>query len=437
MKSLLIVTSLLFFVIGCRENSTNPSSEINPISSSAGNVELRFEKATIPAGVVTISAMLSREGFLTLTKTLSLLSDTTAETTFERVPIGTWKLKIDAFGSDPNVALYSGQTDVTVFESAVTQVNLILQPVGTGMGSIKIVVSWNNVKSSWSDNLNNPILQRQNTKYDGRGIGYPVIYKDETEYKMWYLNVQSAPDSLGAWTSIGLATSKDANTWAHYSTTPVIKPTPKGWDAVVIETGPVLKEGDTYKMYYNGYGTDEVRQVGLATSKDGIQWEKRSEPVLRSTNGWDHSICTWGVVKVNGLYYMYYNSDPPQYIGLATSQDGINWTRYAGNPIIVPSQSWESSGISLPSVYFENGSFHMEYLNWDSSAKFGYATSSDGVHWTKDPLNPIFSKTNTSNNWSPVWISYASLTKIGAQERIYYTGANANSVMSIGFAYKN
>lgn len=434
MKNYFLASIISLILFSCGENKIlNAPTNNNP--STSGAVSLVFDKTTVPNGVVTVTAVLSRSGYTPFSKSLSLHSDSSAKTIFENIPIGMWKLKIDAKNNE-NIVLYSGQTDLTVVEGTVTNLNLVLQPVATGTGSIKITVSWGYIPSGWIDNTTNPILKKQNTIYDGRGIGYPIVLKDDSVYRMWYLNIQNQPDSNGAMSSIGLATSNDGSIWTHYSKTPVMKPIINGWNSVIMATGPVIKEGDTYKMYYDGYGKNGVVfKIGMATSKDGIIWEQRTEPILQGSSGWENnSIGVWGVVKVNGIYYMYYHSHS---IGVATSTDGITWTKYSGNPIITPSQSWERSAVGMASVIYDNGEFKMVYQNEDYSQSFGYATSKDGLNWTKDVSNPIFSRIKINNTWAQTAIAYASITKVGTQERIYYTGFVSSATdMQIGFAYK-
>ena len=432
---LAVIVSLTFF--SCKEDKISNALQDQPSTNQSGSVSFSLDKASAPASVAAVTAELSRQGFLSVKKSLSLLSDSAAETTFDKVAIGTWTIKVNALSRD-SVLLYSGQASVEVLAGVTTQVNITLMPVTATDGGINIHVTWGTVLAGWFDNATNPILRRQNTKYDTRGVGYPIVLSDGAEYKMWYANIQSAADTNGAVTSIGLATSKDGNTWTHYSQEPVLKPTPGAWDGAAIGPGTVLKDEGIYKLYYYGYGQSSVRyQVGLATSQDGVHWTKHGDPVLAGASGWEYSIGVMGVVKVSGLYYMYYHAGPPQAIGVATSQDGVNWTRYAGNPIITPTESWESSGVACGSVIYANGLFEMVYCNGSSSQSFGYATSIDGMYWTKGVGNPIFSIAKTKNNWVSGSIGYQFLTQIGTQKRIYYTGLTYAGECSIGFAYKN
>jgi predicted GH43/DUF377 family glycosyl hydrolase len=435
MKKYIFAFIILALVLtSCREQLVAPPTQQSV--SKNGNLSLVFEKSQIPGAVKIIRAVLKRNSD-SLISTLNTTDSGSAVIGFSNVPVGTWKLKIDAMNAD-NIILFTGSVDVTVVENLVTNVNLVLQQVSTGVGSVKITVTWAQ-SSGWFDFSSIPILYSQGTQYDGRGIGYPFVMYDDSLYKMWYLNIQSSVNSKGAFSSVGYATSKDGFTWSHYSQEPILTPTQGTWDSFIIGHGTILKDNAGYKLYYCGYNdNNNIRySIGLATSSDGIHWEKKTDPVLNGTNSWDYSVGVKGVLKVNNKYFMYYGSSPASGIGLATSSDGITWTRYASNPILNPTENWEGGGIGYASVIYDEGKFKMVYVNNGYSSSFGFATSEDGIHWTKDDANPIFSKEKTKNSWAGN-VGYPSLTKVGSKLMIYYTGMNSYGLeMRIGLAIKN
>ena len=105
-----------------------------------------------------------------------------------------------------------------------------------------------------------------------------------------------------------------------------------------------------------------------------------------------------------GEYQMWYTgqSSTQSWIGYATSPDGVTWTRYSTDPVLSPDVSWEGPAVMNPSVIW-NASLS-EYQMWYAAGAqyepiaIGYATSSDGEHWTKSSSNPVFGA-GTSGSW--------------------------------------
>jgi hypothetical protein len=89
-------------------------------------------------------------------------------------------------------------------------------------------------------------------------------------------------------------------------------------------------------------------------------------------------------------------------VPLVSGQDAssikISLTPYEGNPILTVGEegAWDADGVADPHVIFSGGMFHMLYLGRtgnlysDVNSGVGYATSEDGLTWTKYEGNPIF-----------------------------------------------
>ncbi|MBR7835003.1 hypothetical protein KDL01_17140 [Actinospica durhamensis] len=115
-------------------------------------------------------------------------------------------------------------------------------------------------------------------------------------------------------------------------------------------------------------------------------------PVLSpSSSGWDSSdVDNPGVIYRNGQYDMLYRADgggEPVQVGLATSTDGIHFTRSASNPVIPNNvDPYESGGVYDPRLYQLNGTYYafVEGYDWSNSPPqtIMETTSTDLVHWT-------------------------------------------------------
>ncbi|MCU7926609.1 MAG: hypothetical protein KZQ97_09200 [Candidatus Thiodiazotropha sp. (ex Dulcina madagascariensis)] len=201
---------------------------------------------------------------------------------------------------------------------------------------------------------------------------------------------------------IGVATSADGYTWAVHEQ-PVLEAT-LPWELVQQETngklfGGVLEPSVHYdrqtSIFYLWYSTFGVQEnifggtIGFATSKDGMHWEKRKEPVFTpgANDSWDDALV--GHVSVekdpNGHYHMFYagfpkGSSSPEGIGHARSADGVNWTRNPSNPIVRTNASWHTFLVGGPSSLILNGTMNLWYMGINSAefsfVHFGRTTSS-------------------------------------------------------------
>ena len=65
---------------------------------------------------------------------------------------------------------------------------------------------------------------------------------------------------------LGLATSSDGINWQKFSNEPILRTSPGQWDMYNLVPGNLILVGDSLlKMWYEG-STNTVAQIGLATS---------------------------------------------------------------------------------------------------------------------------------------------------------------------------
>lgn len=108
-------------------------------------------------------------------------------------------------------------------------------------------------------------------------------------------------------------------------------------------------------------------------------------------SGWESAdVLNPGVVYSNGAFQMLYrgqNSAGVSQVGYASSTDGLNFTRSASNPVIPNSvQPYESGGVMDPRLYQLNGTYYSFVAGYDWSNSppqtIMETTSTDMVHWT-------------------------------------------------------
>lgn len=100
------------------------------------------------------------------------------------------------------------------------------------------------------------------------------------------------------------------------------------------------------------------------------------------------------------------------------------WTRLSTEPIISPiGDTFESAGTFNPSVVKEDGKFVMLYRAQDrkGTSSLGYATSDDGIHFTRRPEPVLVSEAPYEKGGG---VEDPRLQKIGDTYYLTYTGYN-------------
>ncbi len=416
---------LFFSLTSCSVNNIN-----NPVTSNnaKGNIGLKIDKSTIPSDVVLIRAILTRDGFDEIVSGMSVQDTNSTDIFLNNIATGTWNLNVKAFNSEP-VVLYEGSTSVEINVNTTTVVSLVLNPVTNNVGSIYISILWGSPTTGWTDFTSNPILNSQNTNYDTFGVSQPFVIKENNMYKMWYNGLAS-----GGVAYVFYATSVDGIDWNRRAS-PVLYPGNEGdWDSGRAGPGPVIKIDNTYYMYYHSWQYySDMWGIGLATSTDGINWTKYPQPVLTGGD-WDYHLMATSIVRKNNLYYMYYSGGTDYRIGLAISSDGISWTKSSTTPIITPTLTWEQNSTGYPSVIIENGLFKMVYVSLSAETSFfGWATSTNGVDWEKQSF-PIYSNTNVNNAFYR--IHYPNFVSDENEYKLYYSVYDDQNILHISLATK-
>lgn len=129
--------------------------------------------------------------------------------------------------------------------------------------------------------------------------------------------------------------------------------------------------------------------------------------------------------------------DTPTKIGYATSTDGTSWTKYGGNPIFAATQTWQHDEVSVGTVLYDEGTFKLWGHGGNNSGprQIFYATSSDGLTWTLGNSNNPIVAPGTAGAWDESSVADACVIKMGPTDyRMWYVGKNASSVQAVGYA---
>lgn len=285
---------------------------------------------------------------------------------------------------------------------------------------------------------------------------YPTVVKQGGKYHMWFQLHAGIGDLWYTW-------SADGRTgWATPTQCLVGGSAFTKWQM----HPSVMDTGTEFRVYWS----DSVRGISVAEADHASPtvWTLlASDIVARGTGGQFHqdtasvhTISQWYdgyVYKYAGHYEGYFASDFGLHYG--RSDDGItNWTAVnsvpntsgappdftTGPPVFqkAAAPAWDSATMGKATVLrVSDTEFHMWYGSgkagdlYASGSGIGYATSTDGVNWTRDPDNPLFHVTD-----GPTYRNLRCYTPwvivIGNEARMYFSAQTTSTGLaeSIGLA---
>jgi beta-1,2-mannobiose phosphorylase / 1,2-beta-oligomannan phosphorylase len=197
---------------------------------------------------------------------------------------------------------------------------------------------------------------------------------------------------------------------------PVFEGTGKNtWDRQIRERGYILFEDGIYKLWYTGYnGPESVsKYLGYATSNDGITWTRYSEKPIFSDK-WTEDMF---VIKNEGIYYMYAEGEN-DIAHLLVSDDGINWNEQGD--LVIRKVNGESipGPYGTPTAWIENGKWYLFYERNDEG--IWLARSTDHKNWTNILDEPVIKK--GPGGTDATQIAANQVIKYKGRYYIYYHG---------------
>jgi beta-1,2-mannobiose phosphorylase / 1,2-beta-oligomannan phosphorylase len=251
--------------------------------------------------------------------------------------------------------------------------------------------------------------------------------------------------------TVGLGEAVGQYGWTKDARNPVFSGVTGTWSTHVFSPC-VLFNSDSarYEMWFNAtigpsaHPNYRPYSVGRAISKDGINWTMDPSPVLSPDAGqWDAvTIDVPKVIRENGQYKMWYSSwkddTSPQYLGYATSSDGIHWTKYSGNPIFGPgTAAWEAGGPWGISIIPFQGGYKMWYTGYTvdfGTTAIGYATSADGINWERDTVHSPVLTVGAPGQWDDFGVWSPDVLALGDSLYMWYVGVQPGLYGKTGLA---
>ncbi len=220
--------------------------------------------------------------------------------------------------------------------------------------------------------------------------------------------------------------------WVKHPKNPVL-----GGDLGTCFDISVLNETGVYRMWFSWRPR---KSIAVVESKDGIQWSK---PLIvlgpNTRTDWEDDLNRPVVLKSGIGYQMWYTGQARgrSWIGYATSDDGRTWTRMSARPVLSAERPWEKVAVMCPHVLYDEK--ERVYRMWYSGGEqyepnaIGYATSDDGMRWTKHEKNPIF-RPDPDHAWEKDRVTACQVIRRADWHLMFYIGFRDESHAQIGVA---
>lgn len=251
----------------------------------------------------------------------------------------------------------------------------------------------------------------------------PWILPDGDGYRLFYLKGVEGHTPWWSVSNICSATSTDMQHWHDLGV--ILEPSPAhAWESGRICAGCTHKENGVYYLFYSAGGAAEPElkneAIGLATSIDGIYWQRQTEhfPLLPAQSDRGYGRCNWTnhfhwrdpyLFKDprSNRYYLFICASantPGNFqgcIGLAVA-DSIDGHYELLPPVVSPTPDtaadWAYYHMERPQVFYRNGKYHLlfscfrMYLNprWIQKHNSQLITNSSLYWYVSDEITGLF-----------------------------------------------
>lgn len=216
----------------------------------------------------------------------------------------------------------------------------------------------------------------------------------------------------------------------------------------------VIRHEDEVRAYYAGWSRCESvpynGSIGLAISRDnGASFSRLGNgPILSFSPDEPFLIGSPRVRKYNNMWYLWYvagkkwlkvdgRPEPIYKIRMATSIDGINWTKLGKD--LLESRLGINECQACADVTFRDGKYHMffsyrhihNYKTKEGGYRIGYASSVDMTSWYR--CDELAGMNVSKNGWDSQMVSYPHVFELDGETYMIYQG-NEMGRAGIGLA---
>lgn len=317
------------------------------------------------------------------TRVVDLSSDR-AETTFERTGLF---YSGSIIASDPMV-LRSGDGLRMYYTDLDTSTSrTVIAATASEDGNVWTAVDrkgavWGQVLAgrtgSWAENVESSSVVRVGNKFHLYFSGY----RDDGN------------PAKGFPAALGMVTSSDGVNFPSVPEAPILEPSPGWYDNDAIYSPTILHEDDTFYMIYVGHAYSDLSRIprgGVyllgATSRDGISWTKRQEPIARpgQFSGWrvDGLAEPYLLKTSSNEYLLFYTglAGEERAIGVGIGASPLGPFRFSATPVLTPGGSGmpDEHQVLAPAALLEDGKIVLWYLAANDAERLSIGQAQAGL----------------------------------------------------------
>jgi predicted GH43/DUF377 family glycosyl hydrolase len=217
------------------------------------------------------------------------------------------------------------------------RVHLFYQTYGNGPKDA-ICHAWSDDGVTFSRDASNPIFSPRGDWTSGRAIDAEVFPLGDRLLLFFATRDPAMKVQMVGVAGAPLQSDFSRGHWRQLVDGPVLKPE-LPWERHCIEAPTIIRRGDTLWMFYAGGYNNEPQQVGVATSRDGLVWTRFSDQPLvaqGAPDAWNASESghPGAFVDRDGRTHLFYQGNRDKGRTWYLSRVEVEWRD--GRPVVVP-----------------------------------------------------------------------------------------------------